>query len=104
MKMLLAVLVALCIGLQYTLWVGDKGLVELWRLQKTVEGTKQQNERLHRRNAILRAEVVDLKTGMDAIEERARSELGMIKEDETFFQVIEAPRAVESPRAGASSQ
>lgn len=102
--MLLAVLVALCIGLQYTLWVGDKGLVELWRLQQTVEVTKQENDRLHRRNVILRAEVVDLKTGMDAIEERARSELGMIKEDETFFQVIEAPGAVESSRAGVSSQ
>lgn len=76
-------------GLQYTLWVGDKGLVELWRLEKTIASTKQENEGLRQRNATLQAEVVDLKSGLDAIEERARSELGMIRQDEIFFQVIE---------------
>ncbi|MDH3688306.1 MAG: cell division protein FtsB [Gammaproteobacteria bacterium] len=89
MKILLAGLMFLFVELQYTLWVGDKGLVELWRLQKTVAATKQENQRLQHRNTILQAEVVDLKTGLDAIEERARSDLGMIKKDEIFFQIIE---------------
>lgn len=75
--------------LQYRLWFGDGSLIEVWRLNKAVEEQMKANAELTERNKSLEAEVEDLKQGVEAIEERARSELGMIKEDETFFQAIE---------------
>lgn len=62
---------------------------EVWRLRDNIAAQKVENEQLRQRNLALEAEVRDLKQGMEAIEERARSELGMIKKDETFYQVIE---------------
>jgi len=75
--------------LQYQLWMGERGLSDVWRLHKTLEAQEQENQRLKERNQALAAEVKDLKQGQEAIEERARSELGMIKKGETFYQVVE---------------
>jgi len=86
----LAILLSfLFILLQYDLWFGEGSLTAAWKLDKSIELQQRQNARLKERNAVLEAEVKDLKSGLQAIEERARSELGMIKEDETFFHVIE---------------
>ncbi len=88
-RYLAIVLAILFILLQYDLWLGEGGITAAWKLEKTIKLQQRQNARLKQRNNALEAEVKDLKSGLQAIEERARSELGMIKEDETFFQVIE---------------
>jgi cell division protein FtsB len=75
--------------LQYRLWFSHAGLPSVMHLHRTVVLQEQDNAVLEERNQVLAAEVQDLKSGLDAIEERARSELGMIKEDDTFFQIIE---------------
>src|SRR5699024_856134 len=89
MRFAFGVLLVLFLLLQYTLWVSPDGLQELWRLNQNIEQQRQGNRILIERNQVLDAEVRDLKSGLDALEERARSELGMIKKDETFFQIIE---------------
>ncbi|HKJ75737.1 MAG TPA: cell division protein FtsB [Gammaproteobacteria bacterium] len=89
MRLLFAVLVALLLVLQYRLWLAEDGVRELWRLEEALAAQEAENEQLAKRNDALRAEVKDLKTGVEAIEERARSELGMIREGETFYQVVE---------------
>ncbi|MDH5446779.1 MAG: cell division protein FtsB [Gammaproteobacteria bacterium] len=89
MRILLSILALLFVLLQYDLWVGEGSLATAWRLQQDVKKQQLENDRLKERNASLAAEVVDLKQGLDAIEERARNELGMIKEGETFIQVVE---------------
>ncbi|WP_455204116.1 cell division protein FtsB [Kaarinaea lacus] len=91
MKIIIAILIVVLLILQYKLWFGDGNMREVWALQQAIEEQKRENDRLRERNAALEAEVQDLKQGLDAIEERARNELGMIKKDETFFQVIEEP-------------
>lgn len=75
--------------LQYQLWVGDGSVAELRRLEADVEARRLENERLDERNRELESEVVALKEGLDAIEERARTDLGMIRDDETFYLIIE---------------
>ncbi len=86
----LAILLSvLFILLQYDLWIGEGSIIAAWKLEETIKLQQRQNARIKERNNALDAEVKDLKSGLQAIEERARSELGMIKEDETFFQVIE---------------
>ena len=89
MRIIAGILLLLFVLLQYDLWVGEGSLASAWRLQQEVTKQQQENDRLRERNAALAAEVVDLKQGLDAIEERARNELGMIKEGETFIQVVE---------------
>ena len=89
MKPLIAILVAIILILQYKIWFGDGSMREVWKLQDAIESQKKENELLKERNAALEAEVKDLKNGLQAIEERARSELGMIKKGETFYQIIE---------------
>lgn len=84
--MILLVLLAL---LQYRLWVGDGSLAEVWRLSERIRAQEQENEALGQRNRLLEAEVRDLKEGLDAIEERARHELGMVKKGEVFYLVVE---------------
>ncbi len=71
------------------MWFGNGGLLRVWQLSTMVDEQKLENEKLTERNSALEAEVIDLKQGLEAIEERARSDLGMIKKDETFFQVVE---------------
>ncbi len=88
MRLLVITLTGLLLVLQIQLWVGEGSLADVWRIQQAVDAQREENARLTARNAALAAEVSDLKSGTAAIEERARSELGMIKEGETFFQVI----------------
>ncbi|MES1196168.1 MAG: cell division protein FtsB, partial [Steroidobacter sp.] len=85
--------------LQYRLWMADGGMREVWRLRKEVATQAEENTRLKERNRNLSAEVLDLKKGKAAIEERARADLGMVGANETFFQV--AP--VDSHNAQSSS-
>jgi cell division protein FtsB len=94
MRWLIWLLLVLFVLLQYKLWVGDGSLAEVWDLYRQTELQKQENQRLQERNQALEAEVEDLKQGLDSIEERAREELGMIKDDETFYQIIEDPAGV----------
>ena len=89
MKLLIAILLVLLVSLQINLWFGEGSMSEVSQLRQQVEKQRQANEQLNERNAALEAEVKDLKQGLDAIEERARNELGMVKKDETFFQIIE---------------
>jgi len=89
MKPVMILLIALLVILQYRLWISHDGLPSLLRLHLTVEKQRQDNDQLIERNQVLAAEVADLKSGLEALEERARSEMGMIKPGETFFQVIE---------------
>jgi len=89
MRWLVAILLLLLVLLQYDLWVGEGSLATVWRLQQAIEAQQAENAALEARNRALEAEVRDLKTGTEAIEERARSELGMVKEGETYIQVIE---------------
>ncbi|MCW8957090.1 MAG: cell division protein FtsB [Gammaproteobacteria bacterium] len=88
MKWIIALLTVLLLMLQFRLWVGDGGIPKVLHLQQEVAEAKQERHRLQERNRELDAEVTDLKKGFDAIEERARSELGMIGKDETFFQIV----------------
>jgi cell division protein FtsB len=89
MRSLAFILFSLLLLLQYTLWFGNGGLLRVWQLHDKVEAQKLENAQLQERNRALEAEVIDLKQGLEAIEERARSDLGMIKKDETFFRVVE---------------
>ena len=91
MRILVAILLILLLVLQYDLWVGDGSLATVWHLQKEVDAQQLENTYLKERNETLAAEVKDLKTGLDAIEERSRNDLGMIKEGETYIQVVEEP-------------
>ncbi len=92
MKKIAFVLLALLIWLQYKIWLQDGGVPEVLQLQQEVEQVKGEVQKLQERNASLDAEVKDLKKGLDAIEERARSEMGMIKQGEVYYQVIEPDR------------
>jgi cell division protein FtsB len=88
MKILIAVLVLMLIGLQYKLWFGDGSLSEVVQLSQELEIQKQKLQELEQRNRILEAQVLDLQNGLDAFEEKARNDLGMIKQGETFIQLI----------------
>ena len=90
----LAVLIAL---IQYPLWLGKGSWLRVWEVDQQISAQRSSNRQLQARNNALEAEVRDLKVGLDAIEERARSELGMVKQDEIFFQVLEAPAAPPGP-------
>lgn len=89
MKVIVATLVVMVFYLQYSLWLSDHGAVRLWQMERTIEAQQRENKTLKERNQKLHAEVVDLKRGTEALEERARSELGMVKEGELFYQVID---------------
>jgi cell division protein FtsB len=89
MRKLILFLVILLVYLQYRLWLGDGGLLELWNVHQEVEAQREENARLRERNEALNAQVLDLKQGLDAIEERAREDMGMVKQGETFYQIVE---------------
>jgi cell division protein FtsB len=82
-------LTALLAVLQYPLWFGDGGVFALWKLNREITAQRSVNVDLAMHNRALAAEVEDLKQGLDSIEDRARSELGMLGRDETFFQIVE---------------
>jgi cell division protein FtsB len=89
MKWLTLGLLALVGLIQYPLWLGKGGWLRVWEVDQQINGQREINAKLKARNGALEAEVRDLKQGYEAIEERARSELGMIRQDEIFFQVLE---------------
>lgn len=89
MKFLIGVLIVLLLALQYKLWVADNGLPQVRRLEQELASQQIENQQLRTRNQVLQAEVDDLKQGLAAIEEHAREDLGMIKQGETFYQIIE---------------
>lgn len=97
MKTLAAVLVMLLALLQYRLWLGEGGMREVRRLRAEIEAQRDENQQLEERNRTLSAEVLDLKKGTVAIEERARTDLGMVGKGETFYQVVVAPQTVATP-------
>jgi len=88
-RTVLFIVLALLLLLQLRLWVSDDGYRAAWRLADQVAAQRAENEALRERNQALAAEVSDLKTGLDAVEEIARSELGMIRSGETLFQVVD---------------
>lgn len=90
-KAVLVILGVLLIGLQYLLWFGKGGLIAVWDGRVAVRTQASENASLAERNQVLEAEVEDLRDGLAAIEERARAELGMIRQGETFFQIIPPP-------------
>ena len=100
MRLLSIVLFALIVLLQYPLCLGKGGWLRVWEIDRQVTAQKENNARLRVRNDALDAEVRDLKQGYDAIEERARYELGMIRQDEIFFHTLEKPPAP-APAASA---
>jgi cell division protein FtsB len=85
----ITVLAFVTAALQYQLWLGDYGVARLYQLRGAVAAQQQENSGLQQRNQVLVAEVVDLQQGSAGVEERARSELGMVKPGEAFFQVVE---------------
>jgi cell division protein FtsB len=88
MRILVVILGACLILLQYRLWVSDQGMREIWRLNQSIEAQTAANAEQRERNGQLLAEVTDLKVGLAALEERARSELGMVGNSETFYQIV----------------
>jgi len=92
MRWLTLILVGLIVLLQYSLWLGKGSWLRVWEVDQQLKTQREANQVLQARNASLDAEVRDLKQGYGAIEERARSELGMVKGDEVFFQVLEEHR------------
>ena len=88
-KLLLATGIALAILLAYTLAMGKGGLLDMWNMKRDISAQQEQNERLKQRNRELAGEIVNLQKGTEAIEERARSDMGLIRPDEVFVKIIE---------------
>jgi cell division protein FtsB len=103
MRLILLSLAALLLLIQYPLWLGKGGWLRVWDLDQQVDAAREKNQELKARNAKLASEVEDLKEGTGAVEERARYELGMIKENEIFIQVLEPNRGSAPGTAGKSS-
>ncbi len=95
------VLLVILILLQYPLWFGDGGVIAVWRLNRGIAAQQKENAQLKDRNQTLEAQVNDLKQGLEVIEGRARSELGMVKKGETFYQIID-PKPAVTPPEGAN--
>ena len=90
MRLLALALLILVVAIQYPLWLGKGGLLRVWDMERQIDAQRETNSRLQGRNSAMDAEVKDLKQGLEAIEERARNDLGMIRNDEIFFQVLES--------------
>lgn len=104
MRVVTYILLALLLLLQYPLWLGKGSWLKVWDNNRQLEEQKAINEQTRQRNMVLDAEVRDLKRGTEALEERARSELGMVKQGEVFFQVIggEVGMPASGPSAASS--
>lgn len=88
MRLLKVLFIVALVALQYRLWFGKNSLPDYWNLQSDVQRQAETNERLAQRNYVLKADISDLRDGQVALEERARNELGLIKEHETFFRLV----------------
>ena len=93
MRLLGLVLVGLLVLIQYPLWLGKGGWARVWDVDRQLQAQRGRNDSLQARNDALTAEVRDLKQGLEAIEERARFELGMIRQDEVYVQIVDGPAA-----------
>jgi cell division protein FtsB len=93
MRLLAFALAALTVLIQYPLWFGKGGWLRVAELERQVQAQRDKNAALTARNAVMDAEVRDLKEGLDAVEELARFELGMVRKDEVFFQVVDPHQA-----------
>jgi cell division protein FtsB len=93
MRVLAFTLAGLLVAIQYPLWLGKGGWARVWEHDRQLSAQRAKNDALRTRNAALDAEVRDLKQGLEAVEERARYELGMVRQDEVFFQIVDRPRA-----------
>ncbi len=101
MRLLIITLTGLVLLIQYPLWLGKGGLLRVWDMDRQITVQREANSRAQARNAAMDAEVRNLKQGLEAIEERARNELGMIRRDEIFFQVLErVPTGGEAVQSG----
>lgn len=89
MKVMAAVLLLVLLMLQYRLWIGEGSFAKLRQLESRVHAQSLENDEIRERNDVLETEVLNLKEGLEAVEERARTELGMIREDETFYLIVE---------------
>jgi len=103
MQILMAALIAVLVFLQYLLWVAEDGVRQTFALRVSVQAQTEENAALNERNRALEADIKDLKTGLVAIEERARSEIGMIRRDETFYRLLEQPLQQTAPPAKPQS-
>ena len=101
-KLLTIPLVALIVLIQYPLWLGKGSWARVWEVDQQIKTQHNRNAQLKARNNAMAAEVRDLKDGLEAIEERARSELGMIKQDEIFFHVLEPGQGLPPAKATAA--
>jgi cell division protein FtsB len=99
MKIVTLILVVLLLLLQYPLWLGRGGWLKVWELHRQVVQQQQTNAQTAARNATLDADVRDLKQGTEAIEERARNDLGMVKKDEVYYQILDDAPASSVPAA-----
>lgn len=97
MKLLTLALLIVIALLQYPLWLGKGSWLRVWEVDQKLRAQVESNRKLQARNAVLDAEVRDLKQGFEAIEERARSELGMVRRDEIFFQILDDTRNTTPP-------
>ena len=88
MQLLMVIVLTLLVALQIRLWSGDNGIAELRDLKQDIERQHATNQQLAQRNQLLHADIDDLRNAQDAVEERARNELGLIKQDETFFRLV----------------
>lgn len=104
MRLISLCLAALLLLIQYPLWLGKGGWLRVWDLDKQVALAQKKNDELKARNAKLNSEVQDLKEGTGAVEERARSELGMIKDGEIFIQILEPGKTPANADAQPSAQ
>jgi cell division protein FtsB len=89
MRPILLILILVLIGLQYKLWLGDESLLQWQQLEKKIVIQKKENDSIASQNRALEADILELKSGDQALEEQARYELGMIKNDETYYQFVE---------------
>ena len=96
MRIVTLILIVLLLLLQYPLWLGRGGWLRVWDLHRQVEAQKLINAETAARNATLDAEVRDLKQGTEAIEERARNDLGMVRKDEIYYQILDDASAASS--------
>ena len=104
MRAVLVLLIGVLLYMQYTLWFGKGGIRDVQMMRTQIDQQNQEIAALKERNQSLSAEVLDLKEGLEAIEERARSEMGMIKQDEVFYQVIESPDEDSEEASNSGSQ
>lgn len=103
MQILVAILIALLVLCQYLLWIDADSVRQTYTLRISVQAQTDENAILNERNRALEADIKDLKTGLTAIEERARSEMGMIRQDETFYRLLEPPTTKARVSKGSSS-